>query len=112
VQALGAERLVPGRGEALQTQAQVQEAIEGTRAFLTQMFESVKQGRQQGKSLGEVYKETYQRLQPRFGDWVIFDHCLPFDITRAYDESGDYPDPRIWTAERDTDMWHSLQQEI
>ena len=40
---------------------------------------------------------------------MIFEHCLPFDITRCYDEAGDHPDPRIWTAQRDTEMWHSLQ---
>jgi glyoxylase-like metal-dependent hydrolase (beta-lactamase superfamily II) len=43
------------------------------------------------------------------GDWVIFDHCLPFDVTRAYDEATKYPDPRIWTAQRDKDMWQSLE---
>jgi hypothetical protein len=40
---------------------------------------------------------------------VIFDHCLPFDVTRAYDEATQYPDPRIWTAERDKEMWETLE---
>ncbi len=84
-------------------------AIAGTQDFLTQMFESVKQARTAGKNLNQVYSETYAVLQPQFGQWVIFDHCLPFDITRAFDEAGEYPDPRIWTAERDQDMWHALQ---
>ena len=22
-------------------------------------------------------------LKPKFGQWVIFDHCLPFDVTHA-----------------------------
>ncbi|HEB96384.1 MAG TPA: MBL fold metallo-hydrolase [Sedimenticola thiotaurini] len=112
LQALGAHKLVPGRGDALQTPEQVEQAIAGTRDFLTSLFDSVRRGREAGKPLGEVYRETYQALEPRFGDWVIFDHCLPFDVTRAYDESGDHPDPRIWTAERDTEMWHSLQQQV
>ena len=30
-------------------------------------------------------------LKPRFGHWVIFDHCLPFDVTRAYDEATQHP---------------------
>jgi len=112
VRALGAEKLVPGRGDALTTPETVEAAISGTQDFLTQMFESVKKGRSEGKELNEIYTETYQVLQPQFGDWVIFDHCLPFDITRAYDEAGKYPDPRIWTAERDTEMWHALQDAL
>jgi hypothetical protein len=40
---------------------------------------------------------------------VIFDHCLPFDVTRAYDEATSYPDPRIWTAQRDKEMWQALE---
>ncbi|WP_260294869.1 MBL fold metallo-hydrolase [Sedimenticola hydrogenitrophicus] len=112
LRALGAEKLVPGRGDALTTPETVEAAISGTQDFLTQMFESVKQGRAAGKELNQIYTETYQVLQPQFGHWVIFDHCLPFDITRAYDEAGDYPDPRIWTAERDTEMWHALQEAL
>lgn len=112
LRALGAEKLVPGRGDALTTPETVEAAISGTQDFLTQMFESVKKGRAEGKELNEIYTETYQVLQPQFGHWVIFDHCLPFDITRAYDEAGDYPDPRIWTAERDTEMWHALQDAL
>ena len=46
-----------------------------------------------------------RQLKPRFGEWVIFDHCLPFDVTRAYDEATAYRDPRIWTAQRDKEMW-------
>lgn len=112
VRALGAEKLVPGRGDALTTPETVEAAISGTQDFLTQMFESVKKGRSEGKALNEIYSETYQVLKPQFGDWVIFEHCLPFDITRAFDEAGEYPDPRIWTAERDTEMWHSLQDAL
>lgn len=106
---MGAEKLVPGRGDALQSRKQVAAGISGTREFLTQMYQSVAEGRAQGRTLNECYDETYRKLQPRFGDWVIFDHCLPFDIARAYDEAGEYPDPRIWTAERDQEMWHALQ---
>lgn len=112
VRALGPEKLVPGRGDALTTPETVEAAISGTQDFLTQMFKSVKKGRAEGKELNEIYTETYKVLQPQFGHWVIFDHCLPFDITRAYDEAGEYPDPRIWTAERDTEMWHALQDAL
>ena len=108
---LGAEKLVPGRGDALTTPATVKSALDGTRAFVTQMYESVKAGRAAGKPLKQVYAETYAWLKPRFGDWVIFDHCLPFDVSRAYDEAGGQRDPRIWTAERDAQMWQDLATE-
>ena len=62
-----------------------------------------------GKELRAVYRETYDKLKPKYGQWVIFDHCMPFDVTRAYDEATQYPDPRIWTAERDVEMWKALE---
>ncbi|HEX5638203.1 MAG TPA: MBL fold metallo-hydrolase [Burkholderiaceae bacterium] len=109
VAALGAEKLVPGRGAALQTPADVKAGLDGTRAFVTAMFESVKSGARAGRDLKAVYRETYEKLKPQFGHWVIFDHCLPFDVTRAYDEATGYVDPRIWTAQRDKDMWETLE---
>ncbi len=109
---LGPEKLVPGRGEALLTAQGSRQAIEGTRDFLLTMYQSVKAGREAGKSLSECYAETYRLLAPKYSEWVIFDHCLPFDITRCYDESGEHPDPRVWTAERDQEMWHSLQSAL
>jgi hypothetical protein len=50
-----------------------------------------------------------ERLRPKYGQWVIFDHCMPFDVTRAYDEATQYADPRVWTAERDVAMWKALE---
>jgi glyoxylase-like metal-dependent hydrolase (beta-lactamase superfamily II) len=109
VSALNPEKLVPGRGAALQTPEQVQAGIEGTRDFIQSMFGAVREGAQAGKPLKEVYRETYAALKPRFGQWVIFDHCLPFDVSRAYDEATQYRDPRIWTAQRDQEMWRALE---
>ena len=34
---------------------------------------------------------------------------MPFDIARAYDEARGEVDPKIWTAERDREMWRALQ---
>ena len=34
---------------------------------------------------------------------------MPFDVTRAYDLATKYPDPRIWTAQRDKEMWQTLE---
>ncbi|MCU0869945.1 MAG: MBL fold metallo-hydrolase [Burkholderiales bacterium] len=109
LEAMGPEKLVPGRGAALTTPQTVKQGLDETRAFVTRMFEAVKAGRAAGKPLGQIYRETYDALKPAFGHWVIFDHCLPFDVSRAYDEAGEHRDPRIWTAERDLDMWRSLE---
>jgi glyoxylase-like metal-dependent hydrolase (beta-lactamase superfamily II) len=109
IAALGPEKLVPGRGAALLNPAQVKAGLDGTRAFVTEMFAAVRDGARAGRDLRTVYRETYERLKPKFGHWVIFDHCLPFDVSRAYDEATRYPDPRIWTAQRDKDMWQALE---
>lgn len=108
IAALNPRALVPGRGDALQNPAQVAESLRGTRAFVTKMYESVRDARAAGKDLKQAYDETYAKLKPEFGHWVIFDHCLPFDISRAYDEAGGLDDPRIWTAERDAEMWQAM----
>jgi len=101
--------LVPGRGPALRGEAQVQKGLEVTRAFISDVWASVKAGADAGRDLRKVYEETFAKLQPKYGEWVIFNHCMPFDVTRAYDEATGYPDPRIWTAERDRQMWEALE---
>lgn len=108
VAALDPVALVPGRGDALTTPETIKEGIGGTRAFITAMYEAVKAGKEQGKALKEIYEDTYAALQPEFGHWVIFDHCLPFDVARAYDLASGIADPQIWTAQRDAEMWESL----
>ncbi|OXC75567.1 MBL fold metallo-hydrolase [Caballeronia sordidicola] len=107
--AFNPEKLVPGRGAALKTPQQVADGIAGTRAFVSELFNQVKLGASAGKDLNEIYKLTYAALKPKFGDWVIFDHCMPFDVTRAFDEATQYRDPRIWTAQRDKEMWETLE---
>lgn len=109
IAALEPEKLVPGRGAALKTPREVTDGLAGTRAFVSELYAKVKAGAAAGRDLNAIYKETYAALKPTFGDWVIFDHCMPFDVTRAFDEATQYPDPRIWTAERDKDMWHTLE---
>ena len=108
VAALDPVALVPGRGDALTTPETIKEGIGGTRAFITAMYEAVKAGKEQGKALKEIYEDTYASLKPEFGHWVIFDHCLPFDVARAYDLASGIADPQIWTAQRDAEMWESL----
>lgn len=107
--ALHPQKLVPGRGAALTSAEEVAAGLEGTKAFVSELFASVRVGSSQGKSLRQVYEETFKLLQPKYGHWVIFNHCMPFDVTRAFDEATQFPDPRIWTAERDIEMWKTLE---
>jgi glyoxylase-like metal-dependent hydrolase (beta-lactamase superfamily II) len=109
IAALEPVALVPGRGAALVGPAQVQAGLAGTRAFVTDLYASVVAGATAGKDLHAIYKEAHAALKPKYGHWVIYDHCLPFDVTRALDEATGHPDPRIWTAERDAAMWQSLE---
>lgn len=111
LRALGPEKLVPGRGAALKTPQEVEDGIAGTQAFVSGLYRSVAEGVAAGKNLKEIYRRTYERLEPDFGKWVIFEHCMPFDVTRAYDEASGIADPRIWTAARDREMWQALEQD-
>jgi len=109
VEALGAKAIVPGRGAALTDAAMCKEGIASTRAFVQDMFASVRKGVAQGHDLKRVFADTDAALRPRYGQQFIYEHCMPFDVSRAYDEATAHRDPRIWTAERDKDMWASLQ---
>jgi glyoxylase-like metal-dependent hydrolase (beta-lactamase superfamily II) len=109
IAALKPAALVPGRGPALIGEQQVAAGLKGTSDFVSDVRSSVEAGVAAGKDLNAVYKETFARLKPKYGHWVIFDHCMPFDVTRCYDEATQYADPRIWTAERDRQMWETLE---
>jgi glyoxylase-like metal-dependent hydrolase (beta-lactamase superfamily II) len=107
--ALKPAKLVPGRGAALQTEADVARGLAGTRAFVAELYAAVKRGAAAGRDLKAIYQEVKEELRPRYGHWVIFDHCLPFDVSRAYDEATRFREPRIWTAERDKELWAALE---
>ncbi len=101
--------LVPGRGEALVGYDQCRVAIEQTSEFVRALVGNVARGYEDGLSLKLIYERTCEHLRPRFGAFAIFDHCMPFDVSRAYDEVSGIHDPRIWTADRDVAMWKALE---
>ncbi len=109
LEAFGAKAIVPGRGEALTTPAMIREGLEGTRAFTRDLFAIAKDCVAGGKNLGDTYARAMHEMRPKYGHWVIFEHCMPFDVSRAYDEAQGIDNPRIWTAERDIEMWKSLE---
>ncbi len=108
--ALNPQALVPGRGDAVTGRDNCRIAIEQTREFVSELLSNVRAGRQSGQPLQAIYHATCERLRPKFGGFAIFDHCMPFDVSRAYDEAGGVRDPRIWTAERDVEMWRALEK--
>jgi glyoxylase-like metal-dependent hydrolase (beta-lactamase superfamily II) len=110
VASFGAQVLVPGRGEALTTPEKVGQGIAETRAFLQDVFRIAREGAAADQPLKQVYDRALTELRPKYGHWVIFDHCMPFDVTRAYDEAKGIDNPRIWTAERDIEMWQALER--
>ena len=109
LRALKPDKLVPGRGEAMLTPADCDKAIDYTKKWVTDLFQTAKKGVAAGKDLKTVFKDTRAVMDPVFGQVFIYEHCLPFDVSRAYDEAQGIKHPRIWTAERDLEMWKSLQ---
>jgi glyoxylase-like metal-dependent hydrolase (beta-lactamase superfamily II) len=103
------EALMPGRGEAVIGPDNVAEAIELTRQFLRDTYDTVSRGAARGASLKQCFDAAAAHMRPVYGDWAIFEHCLPFNVARAYDEAQGLDTPRIWTAERDRQMWQALQ---
>jgi glyoxylase-like metal-dependent hydrolase (beta-lactamase superfamily II) len=101
--------LVPGRGAALLGAGQVAVSIGSTRQFLSDLTNVVRAGIDAKKRLKVIYDEAMAALRPRYGHWVIFEHCMPFNVTRCFDELSGIADPQIWTAERDATMWRMLE---
>ena len=91
------------------TREDVASGLEGTASFTSDLFGIAKKGVAAGWALKQVYEEALSVLRPKYGHSVIFDHCMPFDVSRAYDEAIGFDDPRIWTAERDVAMWKQLE---
>ncbi len=101
--------LVPGRGDALKGEAKVQEAIASTDDFLISTYQPAAQIAAGGGNLQEAFAAVRASCDKKFKDYAIYEHCLPFNVARAYDEALGMDTPRIWTEERDAQMWQALQ---
>ncbi|PIE45955.1 MAG: MBL fold metallo-hydrolase [Gammaproteobacteria bacterium] len=109
LKALEAEILVGGRGAVAVGREAVDAAIEQTRGFLQGMIDKVGEVHKRGGTLKEAFEATHEHLAPKFGMWPIFEHCLPFDVQRLWDEFDGIDWPRIWTDKRDHEVWDKLQ---
>ena len=107
--ALNAEFIVPGRGEAMKGHANVHKALDYTQRWVSTLFQAGKEAVAAGMDLKAAMAHTRKSMDPVFGHVFIYEHCLPFDVTRAFDEASGIKHPRIWTAERDKAMWDALQ---
>ncbi|PLX74604.1 MAG: MBL fold metallo-hydrolase [Azoarcus sp.] len=108
--AMNFDKLVPGRGPALLNPQRVQEGLAYTRDFVSTLYRSAQEAVAKGLDLKGTMAHARANMDPKFGQVFIYEHCLPFDVTRAHDEASGIRDPRIWTAERDQQMWHALQE--
>jgi glyoxylase-like metal-dependent hydrolase (beta-lactamase superfamily II) len=107
--ALGAQALVPGRGAALGSAEKAADGIAMTRDFLSTLYGAVERSVAAGASLKQAFAAARAVMDPKFSTFAIYEHCLPFNVSRAYDEAKGIDHPVIWTAERDREMWAALQ---
>jgi len=109
VAAFSPEAIAPGRGDALIGRAKVAEALELTRDFVTSNYAPAARVAARGGSLKEAWEAVRAACDAKFSAYAIYEHCLPFNVARAYDEALGLDTPRIWTAARDKEMWAQLQ---
>jgi glyoxylase-like metal-dependent hydrolase (beta-lactamase superfamily II) len=101
--------VAPGRGDALSDRQTVLEALAMTRDFVSTLYSVAEMSVARGRTLKETFAATREAMDPKFGSFAIYEHCLPFNVSRAFDEASRIEDPVIWTAERDRQMWEALQ---
>ena len=75
---------------------------------MKELLATAKRGVTAGKSLKQVYADARKRMDPVYARYPIYEHCMPFDVSRAYDEAKGLDHPRIWTARRDREMWRAI----
>ena len=109
LRALNPKALVPGRGDALIGRRKVNAAMDGTADFLNTLYGVVKRSVKRGDNLQAAFSSVRKAMDGPFGQYAIYEHCLPFNVSRAYDEASGIDHPRIWTDKRDVEMWQQLQ---
>ncbi|WP_170763527.1 MBL fold metallo-hydrolase [Ruegeria lacuscaerulensis] len=109
IAAFDVDAIAPGRGDALVGKNMVEAAIESTRDFVESTYRPAAKVAASGGSLKEAWDAVRAACDPKFADYAIYEHCLPFNVARAYDEARGIDTPRIWTAQRDLEMWEQLQ---
>jgi glyoxylase-like metal-dependent hydrolase (beta-lactamase superfamily II) len=109
IRAFDPKAIAPGRGDALTGRQTVLEALAMTRDFVATLYGVAEMTVAKGRTLKDSFAATREAMDPKFGSFAIYEHCLPFNVSRAFDEASGIHDPVIWTAERDRQMWEALQ---
>lgn len=109
VKAFRPRSIAPGRGDALVGTEIVEAAIESTRDFVDSTYRAAATVAARGGSLKEAWDAVRAACDPKFADFAIYEHCLPFNVARAFDEALGIDTPRVWTAERDRAVWQALR---
>jgi glyoxylase-like metal-dependent hydrolase (beta-lactamase superfamily II) len=109
IAAFDVDAIAPGRGDALVGKDMVQAGLTTTRDFVDSTYLPVTKVAAAGGTLKDAWDAVRAACDPKFKDFAIYEHCLPFNVSRAYDEARGIDNPRIWTAERDVEMWNALQ---
>ena len=109
IKSYGVDAIAPGRGGALVGTEAVERAIESTRDFVESTYAPAKRVAMKGGTLKDAWDAVREACDPKFKDYAIYEHCLPFNVSRAYDEARGITHPRIWTDKRDLEMWEQLQ---
>lgn len=109
IKAYEVDSIAPGRGDALVGKELVEAAIANTRDFVESTYRPAAKVAARGGSLKDAWDAVREACDPKFKDYAIYEHCLPFNVARAYDEARGIDTPRIWTDKRDLEMWAQLQ---
>lgn len=110
IKAFDPKAIAPGRGDALVGVDMVDAALESTRDFVNSTYAPVARVAAKGGSLKDAWDACRDSCDAKFKDYAIYEHCLPFNVSRAYDEARGIAHPRIWTDQRDIEMWEALQK--
>ncbi len=110
INAFNLDAIAPGRGDAVIGNSTVNASLERTRDFVDSTYRAAAKVAVRGGSLKDAWDAVRAACDPKFKDYAIYEHCLPFNVSRAYDEALGIDTPRIWTAERDIAMWEALQK--
>jgi glyoxylase-like metal-dependent hydrolase (beta-lactamase superfamily II) len=109
IRAFDLDAIAPGRGDAVIGSKAVNAALDRTSDFVLSTYAPAARVAARGGSLKEAWDAVRAACDPKFRDYAIYEHCLPFNVTRAFDEARGIDTPRIWTAARDLQMWAELQ---
>ena len=110
IKAYQVDAIAPGRGDALVGTKMVSKAIENTRDFVSSTYAPAARIAARNGTLKQAWDAVRATCDPKFSDYAIYEHCLPFNVARAFDEARGITHPRIWTDKRDLEMWGALHQ--